>query len=254
MVMALAACGTRESKVAAEPLRVLFVGNSLTYVGNLPAVFDALSAKNGLPTKSDMLVRGGATLTDWVRGGTVLAALEHNTYSVVVLQERGGDFACGFGPKVCEDSRASLAVLAANIRKHGARPVLLGTYQLSRDGSERIERAEKQAAAALGLDYVAVSEKLRKARECLPQSTWFASDGIHPGKDLTLLDALLVYGTLHARPPSGSDLDVEGPIYSYSAGPQAELREAATMPPQGDMPTYIAYAAADVVAVMGCTS
>ncbi len=51
------ACAT--DRIDRPELRVLFVGNSLVYVGNLPAVFDALARRNGRPVQSDMLVKGG---------------------------------------------------------------------------------------------------------------------------------------------------------------------------------------------------
>ena len=38
------------------PIRILFVGNSLTYVGNLPAALEALSTSNGKSVSVEMLV------------------------------------------------------------------------------------------------------------------------------------------------------------------------------------------------------
>ena len=55
--------------------RVLFVGNSQLYVGNMPAVFAALASANGHPVASDMIVRGGASLADRVADGSIAAAL-----------------------------------------------------------------------------------------------------------------------------------------------------------------------------------
>lgn len=84
-----------------RPAAVLFVGNSQIYVGNLPAVFDALSD-----------AAGGA---------------KH--YDFVVLQERGGDLVCAFAPESCAESAAAIAELGRLARAHRAKPVLLGTYQ-----------------------------------------------------------------------------------------------------------------------------
>jgi hypothetical protein len=58
-----AASGVDERpRMPTAPLEVLFVGNSLTYVGNTPAVFDALTRASGRPSSSDMIVQGGAAL------------------------------------------------------------------------------------------------------------------------------------------------------------------------------------------------
>lgn len=73
------------------PLRVLFVGNSLTYVGNLPATLHALAASHGRVIDTDMLVQGGATLSQRVADGSVRALLQREHFDEVLLQERGGD-------------------------------------------------------------------------------------------------------------------------------------------------------------------
>ena len=128
------------SSAAREPSGVLFVGNSLTYVGNLPAVFDSIQPKTAAPTESHMLVAAGATLTDRVNDGSLEEALAVKQYGIVVLQERGGDFACGFGPEACANSRQSLRRLARLVRAHGAKPILFGTYQVNREAGIAISR------------------------------------------------------------------------------------------------------------------
>ena len=141
-----------EASVAAAPSdtsgvgRVLFVGNSLTYVGNLPAVFDALLDRSQGDTASDMIVAPGATLTERARDDTVERALATRKYRFVVLQERGGDFACGFGPEVCVSAREALGILSRLARTHGAQPILLGTYQGSLEASTQVADAEAAAA------------------------------------------------------------------------------------------------------------
>ena len=125
LLLGLIACfmiGSCMRSDAPEGLRILFVGNSLTYVGNLPAVLGALSLANDQPTQSDMLVAAGGTLTDRLRDGSVGRAIAKRDYDVVVLQERGGDFACGFGPQVCADARASLSALVDLVRGAQAKP------------------------------------------------------------------------------------------------------------------------------------
>ncbi|WHZ18384.1 MAG: hypothetical protein OJF55_000533 [Rhodanobacteraceae bacterium] len=197
---------------APPPLQVLFVGNSLTYVNNLPAVFTALAAGNGKAAHADMLVKGGATLTQWRDSGAVRKALQANHYDIVVLQERGNDFACGFGPQVCEDSRHALHALAGIIRKAGARPILMGTYQVSHDASEALVAAESKAANADGMPYLDVSRRLNEGRERIPYADWFAKAG-HPGHDLVLLEAVLLYRQMYRAAPQAKPLAVRAPMF-----------------------------------------
>lgn len=195
-----------------KPLQVLFVGNSLTYVGNLPAVLESLASSNGKSLQADMIVKGGATLTQWFDSGAVSKALQAGHYEYVVLQERGNDFACGFGPQVCRNSRHALHALAGIVRKAGAKPLLMGTYQVDRDASEALVAAESKAAHANDLPYVAVSKRLNLGRERVPYDDWFAKAG-HPGHALVLLEAVLLYQQLYAVLPEAKALEVRAPMF-----------------------------------------
>lgn len=212
-LFALLCMGVAVADAAApRPVQVLFVGNSLTYVGNLPAVLEALAADNGKSLQADMLVKGGATLTQWLESGAVQRALQARHYDYVVLQERGNDFACGFGPKVCKDARHALHALARTVRHAGAQSVLMGTYQLGHDASEALVAAESKAAGADAMPYLAVSERLNIGRERIPYDDWFAKAG-HPGHDLVLLEAVLLYHRLYGAPPPAKALVVRAPMF-----------------------------------------
>ncbi len=185
--------------------RILFVGNSLIYVGNVPAVYAALATANGHPVISDMIVRGGATLSQRVADGSVANALTAKTYTTLVLQERGGDLMGSFHPDA------------------------------------RIKSQEATAAAEAGIPYIEVSEKLRHLRSVAPEMAWFAPDGMHPGKDLALLNAVLVYQTLQGALPKPEPLAVTAPIYASKSGLTEALRQADAPPPLASTPAEAHY-------------
>jgi hypothetical protein len=230
--------------------RVLFVGNSLTYVGNLPAVFEALSNANGMPVASDMIVQGGATLAQRLDDGSVAQALAMNRYSAVILQERGGDLIGAFGDEAGVKSRHAIRALAELAKDHGAEVLLLGSYQADPEASRRLSIEEARAADGAGIPYVPVSEVLQRARQAEPELAWFAPDGMHPGKHLALLQAVLVYKSLHDRPPAPTPLEVQAPIYGSSSGLSAELRRAGDPPPLPDTPLAVDYTAERIDAVI----
>lgn len=192
-----------------ESVRMLFVGNSLIYVGNLPAVVDALAGANGRFVKSEMIASGGATLDQHLHEGAAHRAIETSSFDYVVLQERGGDILCAFGPQSCIDATASLAEFSRISQTAGARPIYLGTYQAMPAGSIGIEREEAAAAERLPIAHVAVSEHIRNGVGALPQAAWFADDGMHPGADLTLLKAVLVYREIFGVLPADTAFTVE---------------------------------------------
>ena len=225
---------------AEQPQRVLFVGNSLTYYGNLPATFAALAKANGHDVQSEMIVEGGATLAERVADGSVQQALQQRRPAVVVLQERGGDLLCRHVTDVCTESRQALDVLARAAHAINARVLVLGTYQPVERVSIELVRAEGDAARRAGADYVEVSETLRALSASLPDLAWHAADGMHPGPALTLLDALqlhrTLYGTLSSRP-----FEVTAPIYGADSGLEPTLRQADAPPPRPGTPGQIRY-------------
>lgn len=225
----------------ATPHRVLFVGNSLVYTGNLPAVLEALSPGDHHALEADMIATGGATLSDRVADGSVARALATGRYQTVVLQERGGDFLCAFGPGSCVQARAALASLARLSREHGASPVLLGTYQGDPRASASLDSAEAIAARDAGVPYLPVTRHLQAGLAAYPRLAWFASDGMHPGPDLTLLQALLLHEHLFARVPDAVDFTVEAPIHAYSAHLEAEARRATDVPDGSEAATSYTY-------------
>lgn len=195
-----------------KPLQMLFVGNSLTYVGNLPSVLESLAASNGNPLQADMIVKGGATLTQWLDSGSVPRALAAKHYDYVVLQERGNDFACGFGPQVCKDSRHALRALAGIVRTAGAKPILLGTYEPDTEGAATLVDAEAKAARSTGMPYIAVSNLFVTGMKRYPNADWVRADH-HPGHALVLLDAVLLYRQLYGTLPPSTSFDVKAPMY-----------------------------------------
>jgi proteasome lid subunit RPN8/RPN11 len=220
---------------------VLFVGNSLTYVGNLPAVFSALAEANGRPMASDMIVKGGATLAQRVADGSVEKALEDRQYTALVLQERGGDLMCSFSAEPCEQSRQAIKALVALAKEKKVHVVLLGTYQSHPAASRQLSQGESSAAADAGIPYIEISEKLQHLRGIAPELAWFAADGIHPGKDLALLNAVLLHKTLRGTLPSPQALTVRAPIYGSTSGLTETLRQAIAPPPLPDTPSEVHY-------------
>lgn len=199
-----------------SPVQVLFVGNSLTYTGNLPAVFDALAASNMKSTGSEMIVSGGATLTQRVADGSVDRALSEKPYDYVVLQERGGDLICSFGPESCEQAEAAVLELAMLAYSFGAKPVSMGTYQASPLVSLELVLAERLATRD-EFPYISVSDHFQVAINSYPSENWLYKDHGHPGHDLILLEAVLLYRTVFGELPKIKEFLVGAPMYTPNA-------------------------------------
>lgn len=239
-VFLCASCSTKQ--VSKQPDRILFVGNSLTYVGNLPAVFSTLARANGHAVRSYMIVSPGGTLSERVADGSVPRALRKRGCAMLVLQERGGDLFGDFGHDALVKSKQAIMTLAGIGHASGASVVLLGTYNSPRV-SHHLVVMEGAAARAAGIPYIAVSERLWRLHQAYPSLEWLRKEGGHPGKALTLLDAILVYKQLYRSYPVAKTFMVDAPIYGVHTGLRPKLRDANAPPPNAGTPHTVSYSA-----------
>jgi len=219
----LASCSTDNSPPE-KSTRVLFFGNSVTYVGNLPAVLSALCSASGTQCFAEMIAQGGATLTDRVADDSLERAISKGHFDYLVLQERGGDIIGAqmnqLGAQERAESAAATLVQAA--LEHKMQPVLLGTYQGFREASTALVSAERALASGLDAAYVPISNYLECGRRENASLRWFDRDGMHPGPELTLLMAVMLHRELLDSSPSATQIVVRAPIYQVSSGLSAD--------------------------------
>jgi len=170
LIIVVSSAGLRlgyEARKTRVGTRVLFVGNSFTFVNNLPAVFAALASANGFPVATDMLVRSGAALTDRIADTSLPRLLEKQHYDYVVLQERAGAVLCGQphekgSADPCGLSRQAHRQSADLARAHGAEPIVLGTYA-SAELAQAMQTNESFLAREVGATYIPIAERLVRA-------------------------------------------------------------------------------------------
>jgi hypothetical protein len=217
--------------------RVLFVGNSITYTNNLPAVFAELLSeiRPSLAVRADMLAEGGASLADWKNDTRVMSAIQQSNYDVVVLQEQGGRISCAAdvasrSDQSCLESIDSHRELARRVRGSGARLLYLGTYQPDADFSKELVEAERWISREIDAEYVEVSESLRDVAAKAPSEEWFDVDGMHPGPLLTAFLAVKTFQGLGIAELRDVVLCVRAPDYR----PSGKFPDLVTYRPVGD--------------------
>jgi hypothetical protein len=211
-------------------LRVLFIGNSYTYVNDLPGTFARLAASGGHPTETSMIAPGGAFLADEAANPEVAAAIAGTRWTAVVLQEQSQrpasptEAASLFAP--------AAARLVSQVTMAGARPLLLETWA-HRDGwselgqdyeamQAAIDRAYAAVGAQTGAKVVLAGEAWRRAVRQDPSLALWQDDGSHPSPAGTYLAACVLYQTVTGESPQGLS-DTEG----LPAGTAAELQRIA---------------------------
>ena len=160
-----------------ESLKVLFVGNSLTYCNDMPAIMIGLIEQEqpDRPLKVAMLTGPGVTLHDHYRSGRLKEVLqEHGPWDWVVLQENGG-----LPLANPEEVQHYTRLLAEQVRNSGARPIVYVDWT-NPPVSDADGRGYYGIARRLQIDTVPVSDIWHALREELLDCSLLRADGIHP--------------------------------------------------------------------------
>lgn len=221
-VLVLAGCTA--AAAGAAPLRVLFVGNSLTAANDLPGMLSALSAAVGGPEiETGRIAPGGYALEDHWASGEARTALASGGWDVVVMQQ---------GPSSLPESRTNLVEWskrwADEARAAHVRPALFTVWPESyRAASAFAAVIGSYRAAALASQSLLLPAGLawRLALQRAPKLRLYGPDGFHPSALGTFAAALVIYGGLTGRIPPRLPPTVQG--LRLSARDARVLRRAA---------------------------
>lgn len=191
------------SVLAAAALKVLFVGNSLTYVHDVPAKVAELGASVGARIEVAAVTHPNFSLTDhWARGEAA-KAIATGGFDVVVLQQ---------GPTAAIENRPQLYKeayrFARLIRKHGGRPALYMVWPSRARSQDWDGVIAAYTDAAKGADALLfpVGSAWRRALQSATPPALYGPDGFHPTEAGSTLAALVIVSTLLERSPDAFTL------------------------------------------------
>lgn len=177
---------------AKAPLRVLFIGNSLTYTNDLPALVQFLAAADGREISFSSVTAPDHSLEDhWNRG--VAEVIRQTRAQVVVMQQ---------GPSSLPSSQEHLSEwsrrLARPIREAGGEPFLLMVWPDAHrmDAFDAVRDSYAGAARAAGAALIPAGESWRAAWRIEAGLPLFGRDGFHPSLAGSVVTALTVYQVL----------------------------------------------------------
>lgn len=169
------------SRNVGRTLRVLFIGNSATYMHDLPLTLGRLATDAGYPMECHMLVKGGWRLSqhadaesEW--GAQVFAEIAQG-YDLVFLQDNGN---CITSDELREASMAACRHLAAAVTASGGqiwfyvRPPY-GTEHAGRSPFAQCEEFDRffgEIGAEIGAKYAHVNRAFAYAMMHLPYDLW----------------------------------------------------------------------------------
>ena len=176
---------------------VLFIGNSLTYVNDLPGTVARVASSVGDSFEVESVARAGFALIDHVNGQSdAVAVIQSREWDYVVLQQ---------GPSSLPISRDTLILatelLDPYIRAAGGRTAELMVWPEADNlaAFDAVRGSYQEAARLVDGLFLPAGEAWRAAWASYSLLELYGSDGFHPSELGTYLTALVVYEGITGR-------------------------------------------------------
>jgi hypothetical protein len=192
----------------ARSLKVLFIGNSLTYYNDLAGLVQAFSAKEEHPLYIDAVTFPLASL-DWHWNHTAAREkIREGNWDLVILQQ--------YSTAAADDPQGTVeqyARFGAEVARIGAKPIIFQNWTRSnREGDyDRMLSTYKQVQGSIGGTFAPIGEAWRIARHEHPEIKLFQPlDDRHPTVAGTYLTACVLYKVLYGKPAVGLPVELPG--------------------------------------------
>lgn len=205
LLLPAAAAGAAAAPVSS----VMFLGNSYTFVNDLPAVFNALCKAGGAKVRVDSFTMGSCGLVDFYEvpkfnGGKKLLA--KGKFDVIVMQDQS--LVPTIRPDWTLKYTRAWGRLAAKVN---TRPVYFMTWARCTPGTlepdmymqDKTTTIYCQAALRDNVTLVPCGEVWREWHRLYPAETLYESDGSHPNELGAYLNACTFYKVLCGKSPLG---------------------------------------------------
>ena len=171
-------------------VRVLFIGNSLTFLNDLPGTLSSMALSVGDTIHVETVAQPNFALIDHYNDSNALETIARGRWKYVVLQQ---------GPSTTQINRDSLILAAqlfnTHIRAVGATPALYMVWP-SRDRKTFFDAARisyQMAAAAVNGIFIPAGRAWVTAWETDTSLALYHQDGLHSSPLGTYLAALVLY-------------------------------------------------------------
>lgn len=191
--------GNRPSERPEDGLRLLFIGNSLTYTNDLPQMLAWLLQRNGTPVAAfESRARPNYGLPDHWNSSQTLDSIDSGDWDYVIMQQ---------GPSATEGRPYLLEyapLFADRVRATGGAPVFYMVWPSAarlRD-FPLVAESYRMAADQAGAGLFPVGEAWMEAWRRDPALGLYGRDGFHPSRLGTYLAALVMYQQLSGNKPT----------------------------------------------------
>jgi hypothetical protein len=222
----ISGCGPSAPTFTGPTLHLLFIGNSYTFVNNLPTRFAELAASGHHQVITDLSAPGGETLLQHSTNPETLSKLKGGKWDFVILQDQSYLPALDAGRE--RELDPGVRLLSEMIRGAGAKPLLYLTWGrqkgLPDQGFSDFDSMQTQLtkgyldiAQELKIPLVPAGEAWRTALSHDASAALWGSDGSHPSVEGVYLTACVFYAAIYQTTPVG---------LAYTAGLSADQAKA----------------------------
>ncbi|MBO5702010.1 MAG: hypothetical protein J6S71_06190 [Clostridia bacterium] len=184
-------------------MRILFIGNSATYVHDIPETLAHLATEVGMPTESVRIVKGGWCLSQHAENGSRAFSEIEKGYDIVVLQDNGNCVSSDEKRAACI---ASCELLSAKAIKCGAKVFyyVRPPYGYEAFGRSPIEQCRafdelfSDIANKNGAKCAYVNRAFQYAIENTDITLW-GDDNAHTSPEGAYLAVCVIFGTIFGR-------------------------------------------------------
>jgi hypothetical protein len=193
--------GTPGGGTSTPVTRILWIGNSYTYVNDLPALLTALSTTAGRsPLPSITTVLDGGQSLKGAAGRADISTVMARGWDIVVLQEQSTT------PITAPDTMLRYGTQLGEMAKRaGAKVLLFQTWPPgdATPSATAIRAAYDQLARAIGATVVPVGDAWLQMMTARPDLALYQDDGSHPTAIGTYLAACVFHNLLHNQSAIG---------------------------------------------------
>jgi hypothetical protein len=210
----------RLQAIANTGRRVLFIGNSHTFVNDLPGMFAKLTSSGGCGVKVESSAMGGYTLEQHRWDRHTRKKLDEAEWDFVVLQEN--IWIAPIESKRNIQVALAIGALDEQIRSRGAKTVLMLMWAsiMAVDQRGLAYFRSEQTRTTIVLQHLACELQIRiapigpawdTALRLWPQMDLWGSDHYHASRAGTYLMACVLYASLYGKSPVGLRYDADLP-------------------------------------------
>ena len=173
-------------------LRILFIGNSHTYMNDLPAWVKTIAREEGYSCDVTMLAHGGWYLSEHVKEPQTKFNVLYGDYDFIVLQEHSHPF------DRIDDYRSAVKTISFWADKKGSRIVIFGTWARKDDiaSQDYMNKINRDIANENGAILAPVGERWWSYKDVRPDIELYDEDGAHASCSGTEFAAKIIWASI----------------------------------------------------------